>query len=448
MTADNGPAGPVNGPQAPDTWALTGVTALLGEELTPTREATIVITGGRITAAGPLHDPGPAVPRLHRPDLLVTPGFLNGHTHIGDAAFAEAGFRTEGVDLLYAPDGQRWQLMARASDEQLVTGMRQAMQTMIRCGVVAFEDFREQGRHGVDLLRQAARGLPIRALALGRHAGLPFTTAQLQANTGGLSEEARAEIRDILDVADGFSVVSPNQLTDTALAQTADLVRAAGKRLAAHVSERDADRQTSLARTGRSDITRAIEILHPDYLVHATAATPEELRAAARAGMAVVMCPRSHAGLGFGVPPYLGAVAAGVEVALGTDNVMTTTPSLHEEANFLVKAERWRTGTVRHPDPGRLLAAMTVTAAQVLGATDLGSLGVGKAATFVAFDTASPNLAAAAANDPAAALVNRATAGDIAAVVFDGRTAVGTLGHPVLPVTGSGPSPAQPYGPS
>lgn len=410
-----------------DTYALTGVTALLGDELEPVENATIVVEAGRIADVGT----GPApdgTRRLHHPDLLVTPGFINCHTHVGDAILSEEGFHVRGEDLLYAPHGLRHRRFAEIASDDIVRGMRRAMQYMIRCGTVAFADFREQGADGVALLREAAHGLPIHVSALGRHAKYPLQSDEdLRTNTGTLSAEQEAEIAEVLKPADGFSVVSPNNLSDAALTRTAQIVRDAGKVLAAHAGEMEADRQTSISRTGRSDIVRAIETLRPDYLVHLTAATSEELDMAAEAGIPVVMCPRSHAGLGYGVPPFLAAVEAGVTVGIGTDNAMTTSPSVLAEVNFLCKAERWRTGSVERPDPRRLLAAITVDAARILGLDAYGSLAPGKTAAMVAFDTTSPNLADAVRSDPLAALVNRAETADIRAVLIEGRTAWGAL---------------------
>jgi cytosine/adenosine deaminase-related metal-dependent hydrolase len=414
-------------------YALTGVTALLGDELEPVENATIVIEAGLIADVGT----GPApdgMRRLHRPNLLITPGLINCHTHVGDALLAEEGFNVPGEDLLYAPHGLRHRRLGESASDELVPGMRRAMRYMIRCGTVAFADFREQGLGGVALLRKAADGLPLHVSALGRHADYPLQPdEELRDNTGELTVEQAAEISMVLTLADGFSVVSPNNLSDAALAQTAQIVRDAGKALAAHAGEMESDRQTSIARTGRSDIVRAIETLRPDYLVHLTAATTAELEMAAKAEIPVVMCPRSHAGLGYGVPPFLAAVEAGATVGIGTDNAMTTSPNVLAEVNFLCKAERWRTGSVDRPDPRRLLAAITVDAARILGLDSHGSLAPGKTAALVAFDATSSNLADSVRSDPLAALVNRAETADIRAVLINGRTAWGTLSGPPAP---------------
>ncbi|WP_425429967.1 amidohydrolase family protein [Deinococcus hopiensis] len=56
-------------------------------------------------------------------------------------------------------------------------------------------------------------------------------------------------------------------------------------------------------------------------LVHMVNVTPDDIAQTARAGCAVVTCPRSNAHLECGVFPWAAFAAAGVEVAVGTDSV-------------------------------------------------------------------------------------------------------------------------------
>lgn len=56
-------------------------------------------------------------------------------------------------------------------------------------------------------------------------------------------------------------------------------------------------------------------------LVHMVNVTPDDVARVARAGCAVVTCPRSNHHLECGVFPWAAFAAAGVEVALGTDSV-------------------------------------------------------------------------------------------------------------------------------
>lgn len=68
-----------------DVSAITSVTALVGEELEEIVDATVVIKGGRIAAAG--HSDEIDIPagarRVDLPGQVLAPGFIDAHVHIG-----------------------------------------------------------------------------------------------------------------------------------------------------------------------------------------------------------------------------------------------------------------------------------------------------------------------------------------------------------------------------
>src|SRR5690606_11219965 len=106
----------------------------------------------------------------------------------------------------------------------------------------------------------------------------------------------------------------------------------------------------------------------------------------------LVMCARTQAGLGYGLPPFLDAVRRGLRVGLGTDNAMISSPDLLAELEFLSRALRSATGDPAPVDARRLLAAVTIDAARILKLdAQLGSLDVGKAASMVVLDLRSDN---------------------------------------------------------
>lgn len=403
---------------------LRDVDCVTGEDLQVTFGVDVVIEDGVITEIGAGAGRGEG---LSLPGHAIVPGLINCHTHIGDAAFAGRGFGNDPQSLLWPPEGLRHQWMAAASPELVVAGMRAAVEAMLATGTVAFADFREQGAVGVRQLHEATAGLPITALAFGRHAHFPLhSEADLEANSVGLSEEQLAEIASVLDSADGFSPLWANDTTDRGLAQTAAITRRLGKRLATHAGETPHYRELSKARAGRSDVTRAIETLQPDFIVHMTCGTEAEFDELAAAGVPVVMCPRTQAALGIGVPPMLTAIDRGVTVGLGTDNAMMSTPDLLGEMSFFARALRAVTGDVARPTARQLLAAATTDAARILGLQDrLGHLATGREATFLVLDMTTPVLRHV--EDPVVAVTMLATRADVRAVVIAGALAHGSL---------------------
>jgi cytosine/adenosine deaminase-related metal-dependent hydrolase len=112
--------------------------------------------------------------------------------------------------------------------------------------------------------------------------------------------------------------------------------------------------------------------LHRELLVvHGIQLTRQELDVLAEVGATLVLCVRSNAWVGAGVPPVGDAVAAGVRLAVGTD-------SLASVADLNLFAEL---GGLRRVAPevpaSTLLRAATWGGAQALGCPSLGHLGPG-----------------------------------------------------------------------
>jgi len=169
--------------------------------------------------------------------------------------------------------------------------------------------------------------------------------------------------------------------------------------------------------------------------VHMTSGAAEEFELVAAAGIPVVVAPRMRSVMGIGLPPVDRMVAAGLTVALGSDNGMLASPDLLREMEYLSRATRAARHDPTFPSPAQLLQMATINGAKALGlASELGSLSVGKRADVVLFDAESRNLRPV--RDPLATVVNRAVAADIACVLVDGVPAVGAL--PGLDVSAAG----------
>ncbi|MEO7005919.1 MAG: amidohydrolase family protein [Terrimesophilobacter sp.] len=370
--------------------------------------------------------------RLHNlPGHLIMPGLINCHTHIGDTVVKELGYGLPAtVNLLWQPDGLRHVRMGAMSRDERVTGIRRALRHAVATGTVALADFREGGIDGVLELRDAAAGLPIRCLAIARFTTYPLhDDAVLQDNTAGLSAAQLAEIDAALDVADGFSPLWANDTTDRGLAQIAQRVRARGKLLATHAGETAQYREISTTRTGHGDVQRIAEFLHPDFVVHMTSATDDELDLAAASGIPLVMCARTQAALGYGIPPFVRAAQRGALLGLGTDNAMISSPDLLAELEFMSRSLRSAAADPAATDATALLAAVTINAARMLKLDhELGSLTAGKSASLLVIDMESDNLAGSV--NPVASIVDRASATDLKTVLVGGMLAYGVLPAP------------------
>ncbi len=256
-------------------------------ELAPVR---ITIENGVITA---LEETATAPPRW------ICPCLFNSHTHLGDTVALDLNMPGNLTDLVTPPHGLKHRILASTSRETLVSGMRAALLYMARTGTAGCADFREGGAEGVAMLREAARGASFQPIILGREGGEK--------------------------VADGLGVSSVRDMPS--LDEQVAAVRSEGKILAIHAGERD-----------DLDIEGALAY-DPDLLIHVTHATEEHLRTCADRGIPIVVCPRSNWVLGVtrssDHPPITRMLELGIQVLLGTDNVMFVQPDLFQEMAFL-----------------------------------------------------------------------------------------------------------------
>ena len=387
----------------------------------------LVIEGGRITEVGPGRPADRSGVVLDARDTIVAPAFINAHTHVADGIIKEVGFGHEYWDVMMPPDGLKHQALRQTAPDDVTTGIADALDCMLATGTLTFVDFREGGRSGVDMLRRASAASPVRAVALGRFGAYPpQPVEQLERNAGRLTDANLAEVEAILEAADGFSLVTGNDLTDEALEQVGTFVRQRGRLLAVHAAEAPGYRTISITRTGRADVPRVLEHLRPDFVVHLTLATVDELDSVAKAGVPAVVCPRIQGVMGLGVPRFDWMLERGMLVALGTDNLMLCGPDLLRELEYSSRVVRALRTSATYPSARQLLQMVTINPARILGRDrEIGSLEPGKRADVVVFDARSVNLRPV--RDPVATLVNRADGRDVAAVVREGRVVHGRL---------------------
>ncbi len=137
----------------------------------------------------------------------------------------------------------------------------------------------------------------------------------------------------------------------------------------------------SVARTGRGDLVRALELLDPDIIVHLTVADAAEIALMAASGKTGVLNPRANANLGLPLPPVRALLDAGVNLLLGTDNGLLNSPNLFAELDFTYKLAKSQYGDAIAPDPLTILRMATANIRRVLGGDHHGQLAPGLPAT-------------------------------------------------------------------
>ena len=388
--------------------AITNVSLLLGRDLEYVEQGYIEIEDGiiRSTAAGTYKG---AAKKTDAKGFMVIPGFINAHTHIADSIGKDIAVEHRLDARVHPVFGVKKKILQKSLPEHLKAFIRNSAVSMMRKGIVAFADFREDELDGIRLLKDAVEGLPIKCVALGR-----INYYSNPTDVPGLPTEKEEQAKHIVEVAEGFGISGANENTDAALAQYRQL---AGKKLIAiHAAESKETVEFSKLHTGRGEVDRIAEHLRPNFVVHMTNATEDEMSLVAKNGTGIVICPRANGVLGAGIPKVGQMLRQNCLVGIGTDNVMLNSPDILRELDYIWKASRATEGEMLKAQ--ELLKMVTINSAQILRLNN-GCIESGRAADLIFIDKKHADLYPM--HDPYAAIVHRLSQSSIRAVMINGR---------------------------
>ena len=394
---------------------------LAGDNLDLLKNAYVLIDNELIAEVGTGERPQ-AEKKISFKNEIIIPGLINSHVHIGDSAFKDQGLGKSVNDLFKPPNGLKHRLLECTETKILVQAVKDSLNDMLRCGTTTFADFREGSIKGAKILLEALRNNNIRALILGRPDHV-FSKSQIEKNQGKIPSNFLAQLNELFDMTQGLALSSPNDITDEAMRQLADLAIKYKKLRAIHASEAPDSRNISVERSGLTEIERAIRFFDVNLLVHLTYASREDLDKVAKTETPVVICPRANASLGLKLPPITKMHDLGITVCLGTDNVMINQPNMFREMEFTLKAYRIERASSQYPNPRDILCMATINGARALGiGHKTGSIKEGKSADLAIINM---NKNLRNVNDIYSALVHRTGAEDILTVLLRGEFSYG-----------------------
>jgi cytosine/adenosine deaminase-related metal-dependent hydrolase len=340
--------------------------------------AVAIAEDGTIEAVGTIADLGKGE---HHAGCVITPGFVNAHSHLEYAVYA--GF---GDGLPFVPwIGTHIQRKDALDFDDMTAIATVGAHESLRSGVTTVGDC---SFSGATALAAASSGL--RAIVY-------LEVFNTDGNPLDRFDEARTRIEHVVSdrVRIGVSPHAPYTCTIEIYRACAELDIPQATHFAESAAERDwlvsgVGDWSPLARflvppPGETGIRMlaAEGLLGPSLMAaHCVHADAEEIDLLARHGVGVAHCPRSNGYLGCGVAPVAELREAGVTVSIATDSPAST-PSLDmfEEIRAAIVGARARAGA-----PGALTAAealelATLDGARVLGLSDqIGSLVPGKLA--------------------------------------------------------------------
>ncbi len=372
------------------------------------RDGGVVHAGGTIVAVGSAGSlkrwhPDATVEELG--DVVLLPGLVNAHTHLelSDCVSGTpptTGFAGWLVTMLQRGGGGG----GGAPDEmtaKITRAVGLGVAQCLRFGVTTVGDISRL----CDLTRPVLRQTPIRAVSYGE------VTAMGQRRT--LLEERIATAIDARHATERLRIaLSPHAPYSVEVAAYERCLRVARERklpLATHLAE-TADERAFLANHtgplramwdnhlpwdehvpnhpgGPIDMARAIGLLdYPTLLAHVNDCNDDEMAMLAKGRASVVYCPRTHRYFGHRPHRWREMLAAGINVAVGTDscasspdlNLVDDLRLLHEIAPDVVVETVWSLATWR--------AARAVEMEE-----SVGTMTPGKAADVVAFAVVGEN---------------------------------------------------------
>ena len=301
---------------------------LIGHNLKPVKTNVILNDEGRIIKLSPNDESGEIIDATN---CIVTPAFINAHIHIGDSIAKDVGDGLTIKELVEPPNGLKHQILEKASDEEIILSMHETAKEMLYSGISTFIDFREGGLKGIRQLKKAIYDLPINACILGR--------SEKYYNPQTTPEEARLITRELLQHCDGIGLSGLQDMNPEIILQIVEVCQQEDKLAVVHVAEYYELQQKSLEFTNQTEIERALNYGFTT-IVHATTPIMNDYELIDGTNPHIISCPRSNGLLSSGIPPLSEYVQLGVDVSLGTDNVMFNQPDMFREMEYALKSVR------------------------------------------------------------------------------------------------------------
>ena len=351
----------------------------------------VAVRDGRIEAVLPMAEAAQRFADYARVDLsghALIPGMVNAHTH---AAMALMRGVADDLPLMRWLQEHVWPIEARHASAQFVKdGTLLACAEMLRGGVTCMND--------MYFFPEAALEA---ALAAGMRAALGLIVVEFASAYAADPDQylakglaLRDEWREQPLVSFCLAPHAPYTVADATFRKVAQLAAELELPVHIHVHETLEEIERSVGEHGMRPLQRLehLGLLGPNLIaVHAVHLEPAEIALLARHGCSVAHCPSSNLKLASGFAPVAALLAAGVNVALGTDGAASNNRlDLFQEMRIAALLAKAVARDAAAMPAHAALRAATLGGAMALGLEQrIGSIVPGKAADLaaVAFDS-------------------------------------------------------------
>lgn len=388
-------------------------------------DAAVAIEGGAILEVGGfdrLRQSHPDAEIIGDGTGVVTPGFVNAHTHLSEALATGIGSELRLADWGAQIIGPLGSVL---TEEDAHEGTRLRAVELLLSGVTTVNDMFVH--YNPDAI--ASLGVVSGLRSAGLRGVVSFGAEDLD-GWGSVDrmltehDELEAVTGDLISFRYGIGTLLGQ--TDALLARGLERAANRGWAVHTHLHETREELAASMERWGRRPIAHAEELgLFRLQVIagHAVWVAPDEIDLLAEHGVTIAHNPVANAILGSGVAPVPGLRAAGMAVGIGTDGAASNDSQNMLEAiksaALLQKVHALDPSVI---DAATVLRMATLDGARALGLeAQIGSLAPGKRADVVLFQDA---VEVAVLHDPAGQLVYGASPRAVADVFIDGQQVV------------------------
>jgi len=355
----------------------------------------VAVLGDRIDALLPAAEIDARYPEADVVDLddhVLIPGLVNAHTH---AAMTLMRGLADDRPLLRWLTEHIWPAETRHVSAEFVTdGTLLACAEMLRAGITCFNDMYFFPEAALEAALQAEMRAALGMIVVefpSAYASDPDDYLQK-----GLALRDRYREHPLLSFC--LAPHAPYTVSDATFRKVATMLGELDVPLHIHLHETEDEIERSLAEHGVRPIERMrrLGLLGPGLMaVHGVHLQADEIELLARHGSSVVHCPSSNLKLASGFAPVAQLLAAGVNVALGTDGAASNNRlDLMQEMRLAALLAKAVARDAEAMPAHRALRCATLGGAIALGLERrIGSIAAGKLADLVAVRLLGPELA-------------------------------------------------------
>jgi len=414
-----------------DLLIKNGVVITMDPENRVIEDCDVAINDGEIIEIGKDLD-FDAKTTLSAKNCVVSPGFINGHSHVYQSTIEGIGY-----DMHFDPWNWRFlfPVVSKIQPRHAQAGAALAALELIKNGVTTISDhwylhtdmeniYRVTGTFDKAGLRsQMVFGLLDQTFA-GEQTDSEYMT-MIQSEETLVSEARRfhKEWHNTRRTTVALGPGSTEDISESMMIKTVELAKELDINVSTHVAGWIEINSYTMRRFGERDLEHfhSLGLTGPKgVMFHAVWLSDRELDIIAETDTKVVHCPVANAYLGYGIAKISNMLSRGIKVGLGTDGAASYTYdmlSVARAAAILQKAPQLDAEAVTAEE---IMGMLTLNGAAVLGLDkQTGSLEVGKRADIAVIDYNQPHLLPVGRWLPK--LIYSANGSDVIHTIIDGQ---------------------------